>query len=120
MVATTEKEDNMKVQTIVAAAAALALIGRATEATLVIFTAVDPSAGPGMPFPDSAAKAAAFEAADAGNRTQVRLETAPVGTSADRFQSVLVAARGNDAIERRHEFVVDCDGYALHPGPAIV
>jgi hypothetical protein len=50
MVATTEKEGNMKVQTIVAAAAALALIGRATEATLVIFTAVDPSAGPGMPF----------------------------------------------------------------------
>jgi hypothetical protein len=38
-----------------------------------------------MPFPDSAAEVAALEAADAGNRTQVSLGTAPVGRLVLKF-----------------------------------
>ena len=96
MVATTEKEDKMKVRTIVAAVAALALIGGGAEAGPVIFTAADPGAGPGMPFPNSTAEAAAFDAAVAGNETLVTFETAPVGPFANLTIAPGVTINGTD------------------------
>jgi hypothetical protein len=41
------------------------------------------------------------------------------GEIADRLGSVLISVRGNDAIERRHELVVDGDGDPLHRRPSL-
>jgi hypothetical protein len=86
----------MRVRTI-ATAAALALIAGATaEAAPIVFTAADPGAGPGMPFPNSTAEAATFDAAASGTRTLVTFESAPVGPFTNLTIAPGVTINGTD------------------------
>jgi hypothetical protein len=86
----------MTVRASVAAAAALALIAGAATAAPVVFTAADPGSGPGMAFPNSAASAAAFDAAASGARTLVTFESAPVGSFTNLTIAPGVTINGTD------------------------
>lgn len=85
----------MRARTI-AAAALFSLIAGAAEAAPIIFTAADPGAGPGMPFPNSAAEAAAFDAGASGTRTLVTFEAAPVGSFTNLTIAPGVTINGTD------------------------
>jgi hypothetical protein len=66
----------MRTWTIPTAGVLAVIAGATAEAAPIVFTAADPSAGPGMPFPNSAA---AFDAAASGARTLVTVESASAG-----------------------------------------
>ncbi len=69
----------MKTIPCLVAALGFGLSAGAAGAAPVVYTAADPGAGPGDPFPNSSAAATSFASAATGTHTLIDFESAPVG-----------------------------------------